>query len=146
MKFFRKRNINEDYKNLISVLEVGGNENVRKVLFGNKKEVPDYLPITYTTLSRLEKPASASEGLSVFEKHQNGKYDLLIIKRKWSNEKVPFSPLIVDRNLCKIVGNMLPYNELHDLLTKREASAISELGVIWVKFTFQFHFPTKKSE
>ncbi len=90
-------------------------------------------------MQELRKPESSTGGLSIHQQVKNGNYELLIFSIPWKND-VPYTPLIIDKATGRIVGVMLPFNELHLYLSDREARTISELGTIWTTFVIRYRF------
>lgn len=138
MWFFKKKNI--DYNKIVSVLENGNEADIQNLLWQPKQGQVNYLPVATTMIQKLKKKDSSDKGLSIFKTIEKGNYELIIFNTPWHDEDLPFYPLIVDKAAEKVVGIMLPFNELHSYLSKRDNSTIGDLGVQWVKFTMDYRF------
>lgn len=136
MSFFFKRSYkNTNYPALITHLEEGKKDVIKTLLYKNKTIT--YLPTTYTLLAKMKKPNEFNEGLSVYKTYPNGKYELIIFRVPWLDSTAPYLPLILDRKKGEIVGIMLPFNELLQLLTTSEQKKIGDLGITWTGFIIQ---------
>lgn len=131
----KKRNI--DYDKLISTLEKGDEEEILELLWQPKKGQVKYLPIVTTMLQKLKKDNTTTKDLLVHKKTEKGNYELIVFHIPWDNSDVPYSPLIIDKTNGKVVGVMLPFNELHNHISKKDSSAIEDLGKQWIMFTFE---------
>ncbi len=138
MWFSKKKNI--DYDNLVSILEKGDQIDVQKLLWQPKQGHVEYLPVTIEMLRKLKSSETSNQNLSVFKKLEKGNYELIIFNTPWSDSDLPFSPLVLDKVNEKIVGVMLPFNELYEHISKRDNSVIGDLGVQWVRFTLDYRF------
>lgn len=132
-----KRRYNVDYGALISQLEDGNLEDIPKLLWQPQNGIVQYLPISTDMILKLKKETGSALGLSIYEQHQRDRFELVIFKIPWGVREVPFEPIIIDRANGKIVGIMLPFNELHFHLNHREQKQIGELGIIWTKFVLK---------
>jgi hypothetical protein len=134
MWFFNtKKNI--DYKNLVAILEIGDEAAIQQLLWQPKHKQLDYLPVTTEMLQNLMKPNSSNHELSIHKTIETKKYELIIFSTPWVNSDLPFSPLILEKTTGKVVGVMLLFNELYHHFSKKDNSAISDLGVNWILFT-----------
>jgi hypothetical protein len=41
---------------------------------------------------------------------------------------------------ARVVGVMLPFNELHQVLSRKQNEEISELGMVWTMFAIENQF------
>jgi hypothetical protein len=140
---FLKRLFGQDKKSweaLIPILEKGEEPELNKLLWrrNNKPEV--FLPVTFLMLKRLSKPDSIAAGLRVHEVWRNGKFILVIFEVPWSEEDLKYSPLIIDTKNNKVAGIMLPFNELHGVLTPAESDQIGDLGIKWTSWIIRKRF------
>jgi hypothetical protein len=140
--FFRKKKT-VDYQTLISILEQGNKEDVRGILWQPKGTTVDYLPVTYSLIEKLKKPLSSDTMLTISQQIENGDFELVIFSIPWTTSDVPYTPLVIHKPTEKIVGIMLPFNELHGHITERESKRVAELGVKWTKFVMEFRFNVK---
>lgn len=127
-----------DYSGIISTLETGNEIEVKKLLWQPESHVIEYMPFILGKLIELKPPSGMH--LEIHQHFEKGGFELVIFTLPWSNEKIPYSPVIFDKKTGKIVGNLMPFNELHGLLSKRQRSQINALGMIWIKFTFPYNF------
>jgi hypothetical protein len=130
---FRKKKIN--YDRLITKLERGNKADINELLWQPNDRRINYLPVTTTMLHKLKRPLSSETGLTVYNTIENGNYELIIFNVPWDEGRTKLSPLIVEKTSEKVVGIMLPFNELHYELSKRANNSIGELGVKWVKLS-----------
>jgi hypothetical protein len=137
MWFFNKKE-DIDYNNLVSTLEKGEEADIQNLLWQPKQGQIKYLPIVTTMLQKLKKSDTSNKGLSIFKKLEKGNYELIIFSTPWDDSDLPFSPLILDKITGKVVGVMLPFNELHNHISKKGNSNIGNLGAQWVMFTFEY--------
>jgi hypothetical protein len=137
MWFFKKNTINYDH--LISVLETGTNAELQQLLWQPKQGQVAYLSVTTEMLQKLRHNSSVEAKISIFQTIDRGNYQLIIFHLPVKDE-LPYSPLILHKVTGKVVGVMLPFNELHGYLSKRSSSAIGYLGALWVKFTLDHRF------
>jgi hypothetical protein len=138
MWFFKKKNI--DYDKIVSIVENGNETDIKNLLWQPKQGQVNYLPVATTMIQKLKKSNSSDKGLSIFKTIEKGNYELIIFNTPWHEDDLPFYPLIIDKVTEKVVGIMLPFNELHNHLSKRDNSAIGDLGIQWVKFTMDYRF------
>lgn len=143
MRSFKKKN-QINYDELVQTLEQGDEAAVQQLLWQPKTGKIDYLSVTTEMLQKLKKMDNVSEkGLSIFKILEKGSYELILFNTPWLAEDLPFSPLVVEKTTGKIVGIMLPFNELHEHLSKRDHSVINDLGGQWVLFTINYRFNNK---
>ncbi len=91
-------------------------------------------------IKKLKKDDETIGNLTIHYKHTNGKFELIIFDVPWKNGDVPYSPIIIDRTNGKIVGIMLPFNEVIRHLSSKENKEISALGVEWTGFAIKYRF------
>ena len=139
MLFFR-RHKNIDFSDIISILETGNLTDLQQLLWQPRKGRIEYLPITMTMLQKLKKSESSSDNLTIHQKIDKGNFELVIFSTPWTASRIPYSPLIFDKRHGKIVGVMLPFNELYNVLSQRDRNVIGELGAEWIEFTLPFNF------
>lgn len=139
--FFQKSYSEVDYPELIKKLESIKENGAKSLLF--ESENIKYLPAVYTMLEKMAKPSESVEKLTLYQTNKSGKYELAIFEVPWNESDIKFLPLIVDRRVSKIVGIMLPFNELFNELTKKEQAQIHELSAIWTAFVLQLRFGIK---
>jgi hypothetical protein len=132
--FKRKKSI--DYNFIIEKLEKGDPSEFSQLLWQPKSGHVNYLPITSTLLQKFKKDGDSNDKLAIHQKFSKGNYELLIFHTPWTKSDLPYCPLVLNKKTGKIVGIMLPFNELLPLLPENDGKSISELGVEWVKFTF----------
>jgi hypothetical protein len=133
---FFKRNKPTNYDFIIDKLEKGDPSEFSQLLWQPKSGHINYLPITSTLLQKFKKDGDSNDKLAIHQKFTNGNYELIIFHIPWTKSDLPYCPLVLNKKTDKIVGIMLPFNELIPLLSAEESKSISELGVEWVKFTF----------
>ncbi|RZL05904.1 MAG: hypothetical protein EOO89_25310, partial [Pedobacter sp.] len=120
MLFFRNnkaKTFSRNYPGIISLLEQGGVDTVEQLLYQPNNRRIDYLPITYDLISKFKKPAIAERGLSIHKTLVKGKYQLIIFEVPWLDNKTKYSPVVFDMQASKLVGIMLPFNELQEVLS-----------------------------
>ncbi len=132
---FKRSYNNIDYPALMAMLEEGKKEMIQMFLY--ESQSVSYLPSTFIMLAKMKKPSDTGLGLRIHKTYQKGKYELVIFEVPWQQSSAPFLPLILDRKLKKIVGIMLPFNELLPLLTSSEQKKIGELGITWTGFIME---------
>lgn len=137
MWFFNKKK-KIDYDNLVSTLEKGDEIDILKLLWQPEHGQIKYLPDVTNMLQKLKKFDTSTKRLSILKKLEKGNYELLIFNTPWDNSDLPFSPLVLDKITGKVIGVMLPFNELHNHISKRDSSVIGDLGAQWVMFTFEW--------
>ncbi len=121
---------------LLQLLEKGDKTSYDKILWQPAGRTICYLPVTYDVmLARLKRPENASGNLTIHLKKISGNFELLIFNVPWGTRDVPFTPLVRERMEGKIVGVMLPFNELAGVL--KDTNAIDELSIYWINFTFE---------
>jgi hypothetical protein len=136
MLSFLRRSLPElNYSDLMDKLEKA---HISNLLFESNKI--NYLAATYTILKKMAKPDGSADRLTLHQRYSKGKYELAIFEIPWAESDIKFSPLIFDRKAGKIVGIMLPFNELLPVLAKNEQRQIHELSMLWTKFIMQTRF------
>jgi len=132
-----------NYKELIHILESSPLEDRKKLL-------PDYQSIHYADgvdfmLLKYRRPDGDVRKLSVYKIFQEGEFDLIIFNVPWNDENnvLPFLPLIIQRSSGKIYGIMLPFNELHNIISQKQSSQIGKLAIIWTRFAMKKRFGIK---
>lgn len=139
MKFF-KRTYSVDYSNLISKLEKGDENSIQDLLWQPKNKIIQYLPHTVSLIQKLRKNKTTNDSLTIYQKNNKGHFELVIFEIPWVQEDIPYSPLIIDKSNSKIIGIMLPFNELEKYLSKKESKDIGYLGMIWTTFVMKYRF------
>lgn len=137
MWFFKKKN-NIDYNKLVSVLQKGDVPELQSILWQPRSAHVDYLPVVITWLHKLKQPETSDKGLSIYKKIAKGHFELIIFNIPWKSDDLPFAPLVIDTRTGTVVGVMLPFNELHGHISKKDNSMIGELGGAWVLFTMEY--------
>ena len=135
MFFFNRYKV--DYERLIATLETSDEQVIHKLLWQPKQETIDYLPFTSEMLQKLKKPPGSTSSLSIFKIIRRGKFELIILNLPWEKGDKAYSPIIIDRRNEKIVGIMLPFNELYGHMPDTTRETISSLGILWVQFIFE---------
>jgi hypothetical protein len=136
MRLFKRR-FNLDYNYLISKLERGDSNEIREMLWQPKNETINYLPNTLELIRKLKTDNLTQVRLTIHKQIHKGRFVLLIFNTSGSMDNLDFSPLLLDKDTCKIVGIMLLFNELYGHFTKKEDKEILKLSVIWTKFIFK---------
>ena len=113
MWFFNKKS-DIDYNYLLSILEKGVEAEVQNLLWQPKQGQVKYMTISTAMLLKLKKPDKSNKGLSIFKKLEKGNYELIVFNTPWDESDLPFSPLVLDKLTGKVVGIMLPFNELYN--------------------------------
>jgi hypothetical protein len=140
--FWKKESIPSaaSLQKLVYIIEKGNKEEIEELLWQPKKSNIEYLPITFDMILKLKNPEPSSEKLSIHKTESNKNFTLLIFSTPWTKKEFQFLPLIIENSTSKIVGIMLPFNELHRQLSKRQSKEISELGVFWTIFAIEKQF------
>ncbi|HKC37761.1 MAG TPA: hypothetical protein VKB95_16910 [Chitinophagaceae bacterium] len=140
--FWKKKQTPKDtsLKLLSDILQKGSKDEIEDLLWQPKTANVDYLPITFDMMLNLKRPETSTEKLSIHKTQSNKNFTLIIFNIPWKKDKFSFSPLIIENSTSKIVGVMLPFNELHQLLSKQQDKEISELGMIWTMFAIEKQF------
>jgi hypothetical protein len=120
-----------DYSAILPILERADPEEMEQLLWHPRHKRINYLPITISLLQKLKKGEDSH--LEIHKVISKGMFELAIFKLPWSNAANPYSPLIFEKT-SKVVGVMLPFNELHGVISKKQSSQIGDLGVAWVSF------------
>ncbi len=139
MKLFRK-NYSVDYSRLISQLEKGDESDIHNLLWQPKNKRVNYLPITIELIQKLKIIENSNHRLTIHSKIEKSRFEILIFKTPWVTSDLPYSPLIIDKSSCKIVGVMLPFNEIIEYLNRSENNVINSLGVEWTGFVIKTRF------
>jgi hypothetical protein len=137
-QFLKRRLPDIDYKNLVERLERFDQKDISNLLF--EGSTVSYLPVTFTSLAKMAKPLGLTQDLKLHSVNAIGKYELAIFEVPWLNSDLKFLPLILDKKLVKIVGIMLPFNELLTLLSGHEQNQIQQLSNKWVSFAMKQRF------
>lgn len=138
LQFFKPEKI--DYSKIISILEKGNKEEITALLWQPKAGKIEYLPYILSKLEELKAPVNSR--LVIHQQFEKAGFELVILGLPWSKEKIPYFSIIFDKKTEKIVGFLLPFNELYHFFTAKEKSDIGDLGLAWINFTMQFHFPS----
>lgn len=139
MQFFwrKKKRPPIDYSTLISDLQEGNFDIVRKHLaFSNSI---NYVDGVNFMLAKMRRPEGDVRNLSLFQTVPNGQFELAIFNVPW-NSNLPHLPLILNLDTSEICGIMLPFNELHDKLSKRQKTEIAKLSMTWTGFAIESQF------
>lgn len=129
-----------EYPRIISLLEKGDPIELQQLLWHPKKGKVEYLPVTTSLIQKLKKVESNNGKLAVHQVFHSKNFELVIFNIPWSDSDVPFSPLIFHKESETIIGIMLPFNELHGLLSTSYNKEVSELSSEWLKFVIPFRF------
>lgn len=133
-----KRKYNVDYSLLISELGKGDEKAIQNLLWQSKKKTVKYLPITTVMIQKFKNLENSTNNLRIYKKKDKGRFELIIFEVPWIKSEVPYSPIIIDKANSKIVGIMLPFNELHNHLSKKEIKNIGILGLEWTGFVLKY--------
>jgi len=79
MKLFN-RNPKINYKNLITILEKGDEEEIPNLLWQPKQQLINYLPVTISTIQKLKRTVESDNGLKIHQRLSKGRYELIIFK------------------------------------------------------------------
>jgi hypothetical protein len=131
---------NTSWKAIIPILEKGDEAELKTLLWKSNNKPIQFLPITITMVQRLSKPDGIKERLVVHDVWRQGKFILVIFQVPWDKDDFKYSPLIIDTRNNKVAGKMLPFNELHGILTNAESNQIGELGAKWALWAFKMQF------
>nr|WP_321221568.1 hypothetical protein [uncultured Psychroserpens sp.] len=132
MRLFKKKP-KFDYRDLLSKLEDGDKNVINSLLWSPKNKVVNHLPISTELIQKL-KAKQNTDKLKIHKKFQKGYFELIILEITYTDSDVPYSPIIIDNRNGKIIGIMLPFNELITHLTNKENKAINSLAVEWTSF------------
>ena len=131
----RKTNIDEESLNgLVNVLKKGDADEFSQLLYQPKTGKIEYLPITFDMLLKLKKPPGDEISLSIHKIVIGKHFSLLIFNMPWSDSDLKFYPTLIHNSTCKIVGVMLPFNQLIGKLTKKENEEANKLAMEWTGF------------
>lgn len=130
----------KSHQQIISLLEEGEIETVEKLLYQAKDREIKYLPVTADMILKFKKPKNSNQSLTVYKTFDKGKYQLIIFEVPWFDKEVKYSPIIFDTVTSKVVGIMLPFNELHEILSSKDNSDIGKLGIEWTGFILSKQF------
>ncbi|MBL0144906.1 MAG: hypothetical protein IPP48_03260 [Chitinophagaceae bacterium] len=137
MNFFWNKKANDFNKNhseIISLLEYGELQTIAELLWQPSHTKIEYLPIVFYMVQKLKKPTITNQNLKIHKTIDKGNYQLLIFEVPWLDIEVKYSPVIFDKLTSKIVGIMLPFNELHEFLSPKQNADIGHLGMEWTGF------------
>ena len=142
VSFFQKKQLISFplLQKMLNELELGDSETIGTLLWQPKTSMIKYLPVTYEMLLQLKRPAGNTQNLSVYKTHSSKNFSLLILELPWIKDQFKCSPIIIENKTCKIVGIMLPFNELHDTISPKEDNEIGELGLVWTGFVIENRF------
>src|SRR5688572_23938795 len=132
MMFFFRKARPTDYSRIISILERGDPQEAYELLWQPRNRKLNYLPVTIGIILKLSKSESTNDHLSVHKVVSNGNYELVIFSLPWSTTGLPYAPLIFDKRTSKIVGAVLPFNEVHGHIPDREIRQITDVGMQWL--------------
>ncbi len=130
----KAKKFNKTYPEIISSLENGELEIIDKLLWQPRNVKIEYLPVVFDMLIKLKRPHASNQNLTIYKTSDKENYQLIIFEVPWFDNDVKYSPVIFDKLSSKIVGIVLPFNELHDFLSSREHSNIAELCKAWISF------------
>jgi hypothetical protein len=119
---------------ILPVLESGNKEGLQKYLWQPQNKVVDYLPFTYGGFEKFAIPPDFSGKLSVYKVLYERGLALVIFDLPWVTEKNHFAPVIVHLKQRKILGAMLPFNEIMPLLSNKDRKIAMGFGTVWVTF------------
>jgi hypothetical protein len=136
----KANNFSKNHAQIISLLEQGEIETIEQLLYQPDNKRIEYLPITFEMIVKFKKPQNCGQSLSVYQTFDKGKYQLVIFEIPWLDKELKYSPIIFDKMKSKIVGIMLPFNELYGCFSKKDNSDISKLGVEWTGFIISKQF------
>ena len=85
-------------------------------------------------LLKLKRPVQESLPLIIHKRICRKKCSLIILDKQWEKNESRYYPILIQNFSCKIIGIMLPFNELHGKLSKQEYSESTDLGVEWTGF------------
>lgn len=136
MRIFKKK-YKVDYKDLISKLEIGNENDISNLLWSPKNKPVNHLPISTELIQKLKKQSSINE-LKIHKSFEKGRFELIIFEIPWTESDVPYSPIIIDKSNGKIIGVMLPFNELIEYLNNKENKEINSLGIEWTSFVIMY--------
>ena len=143
MNFFWNKRVNDFNKNhseIISLLENGELQTIDKLLWQPGHAKIEYLPNVVDMVQKFKKPAIANQNLEIHKAIDKGSYQLLILKVPWLDTDIKYSPVIFDKLTSKIVGIMLPFNELHGFLSPKQNADIGHLSMEWTGFILSKQF------
>lgn len=143
MNFFwnkKAKHFNKNHSEIISSLENGELQTIGKLLWQPNNTRIEYLPVVFDMVLKFKKPAAANQNLKIHKTIDKGNYQLIIFEVPWLGKEVKYSPVIFDKLTSKIVGIMLPFNELHEFLSPKQNADIGKLGVEWTGFILSKQF------
>ena len=123
-----------DCTTLLHRLARASDNELGSLVYGSVSSRVSLLPITIRLLRELQPPELP---LSVVDSKSQGGISLLILETPWRAADSPrsaFHPLLVANvdGEPKIVGFVLPFNEILNQFSKRDMRAIARLTVWWV--------------
>lgn len=143
MNFFWNTKANDFNKNLseiISLLEKGELQTIDKLLWQPGHTRIEYLPVVSDMILKFKRPGTSNQNLSVHKTINKGNYQLVIFEVPWLDNDIKYSPIIFEKSTSKIVGIMLPFNELHEYLSPKQKADIGKLGIEWTGFIVSKQF------
>ena len=135
-------NNDESWRSIIPILESGDEHELNSRLWRQKGGPINFLPVTTFMLQKLARPNVAEKGLQIHDVWRKGKFILVVFELPWDGDDFKYSPLIIDISNNKVAGIMLPFNELHGIITNAESKQIGDLGARWALWTFKKRFDT----
>ena len=137
--FFKKND--EWLTGLADALETGTDEAIDGYMWVAHVQ---YMPATYDTLRRFKKPVGDNRRLKVHETHRSGNAALVIFDLPWVEAANHYAPILLDMKSEKIMGIILPFNELHTtVLSDRQFRSMSGLSSVWIEFLLKHRlFPS----
>lgn len=133
----------ESLQLLVDILEKGDKAEIEKLLWHPKGSTIEYLPITFDLILKLKRPGLSAEKLSIYKLVLSKNYTLIFFNTPWASHDLGFLPLIIETSTSQIVGIMLPFNELHTVLSTKQHKEISKLGAAWTMFAMSKRFGLK---
>lgn len=143
MFFFNKKN-HLDYKELVSKLENASDHELEQLLWQPKNTFIEYLDFSKDQVKKFRKNNNENQSLNVHLVFRKGIYELIIFESVVPIGETPYNPLLINAQVGKVIGVMLPFNELNGYLNKRDQQHISSLALQWTTFIIDYRFSSTK--
>ncbi len=110
----RPQKINEDALSItVKILQNGYPKEFDKILYQKNLSPIKYLPTVTEMLLKLKRPDTETLPLVIHKRLCRKKCSLLILDRQWFPKGSNYYPVLIQNSTSKVIGIMLPFNELH---------------------------------
>jgi len=118
-----------DYSPIITQLESGDAEQIKKLLWQPDAKQINYLPGAVEMIQKVR----TGNKLSVHQTIKKGDFEMVIFSQDITGTK--FYPLIFDRKSGKIIGVMQAFSEATEHLSTKDKQSIDHLAQEWAGFS-----------